>query len=51
MSKGEQAKLTISPDFGYGARGAAGVRLAVYEFLLLRNTSYSGRNLLKRLEC
>jgi len=25
MSKGEQAKLTISPDYGYGARGAAGV--------------------------
>ena len=29
MSKGEQAKLTISPDYGYGARGAAGVCLAV----------------------
>jgi FKBP-type peptidyl-prolyl cis-trans isomerase len=27
MSKGEQAKLTISPDYGYGARGAAGVSL------------------------
>ncbi len=25
MSKGEQAKLTISPEYGYGARGAAGV--------------------------
>ncbi len=26
QSKGEQAKLTISPDYGYGAKGAAGVR-------------------------
>ena len=26
MSKGERSKLTISPDYGYGARGAAGVR-------------------------
>lgn len=26
QSKGEQAKLTISPDYGYGADGAAGVR-------------------------
>ena len=25
MSKGEQAKLTISPDYGYGVRGAGGV--------------------------
>jgi FKBP-type peptidyl-prolyl cis-trans isomerase len=25
MSLGEKAKLTISPDFGYGARGAGGV--------------------------
>ncbi|BDA44061.1 Peptidyl-prolyl cis-trans isomerase FKBP1A [Coccomyxa sp. Obi] len=25
LSKGERAKLTISPDYGYGARGAAGV--------------------------
>merc|ERR1712018_970850 len=25
MSKGEQSKLTISPDFGYGASGAGGV--------------------------
>ena len=25
LSKGERAKLTISPDFGYGDRGAAGV--------------------------
>ena len=25
MSVGEKAKLTISPDFGYGARGAGGV--------------------------
>ena len=33
MSKGEQAKLTISPDYGYGARGAAGVCLAVHLFL------------------
>ena len=51
MSKGEQAKLTISPDYGYGARGAAGVRLAPYRFLRLRNTSHSGRSLIKRLEC
>jgi hypothetical protein len=28
MSKGERSKLTISPDYGYGARGAAGVRTA-----------------------
>ena len=26
MSKGEKAKLTISPDYGFGSRGAAGVR-------------------------
>ena len=51
MSKGEQAKLTISPDYGYGARGAAGVRLAPYQFLQLRNTSHCGRSLIKRLEC
>ena len=25
MSVGERAKLTVSPDFGYGAEGAAGV--------------------------
>lgn len=25
MSQGERSKLTISPDYGYGARGAAGV--------------------------
>ncbi|CAL5218863.1 g596 [Coccomyxa viridis] len=25
MSKGEQAKLTITPDYAYGERGAAGV--------------------------
>ncbi len=25
MSKGERSKLTISPDFGYGAAGAGGV--------------------------
>ena len=25
MSLGEQAQLTISPDYGYGARGAGGV--------------------------
>ena len=25
LSKGERARLTISPDFGYGDRGAAGV--------------------------
>ena len=25
MSVGEKAKLTISPDFGYGAAGAGGV--------------------------
>lgn len=25
MSLGERAKLTITPDYGYGARGAAGV--------------------------
>ncbi|GBF93112.1 peptidyl-prolyl cis-trans isomerase [Raphidocelis subcapitata] len=25
MSVGERAKLTISPDYGYGARGAGGV--------------------------
>ena len=25
LSKGERAKLTISPDYGYGDRGAAGV--------------------------
>ncbi|KAF2068610.1 hypothetical protein CYY_010067 [Polysphondylium violaceum] len=25
MSKGEKSKLTISPDYGYGARGAGGV--------------------------
>lgn len=25
MSLGEKAKLTITPDFGYGARGAGGV--------------------------
>ena len=30
MSKGEQAKLTISPDYGYGARGAAGVSQLVH---------------------
>lgn len=30
MSKGEQAKLTISPDYGYGARGAAGVSQSVF---------------------
>ena len=34
MSKGEQAKLTISPDYGYGARGAAGVCLALYQLPL-----------------
>merc|ERR1712200_175741 len=25
LSKGQQAKLTITPDYGYGASGAAGV--------------------------
>ncbi len=25
MTVGERAKLTISPDFGYGAAGAGGV--------------------------
>ncbi len=25
MSKGEKAVLTISPEFGYGTRGAGGV--------------------------
>ncbi|KAK0062992.1 uncharacterized protein LOC129926275 [Biomphalaria glabrata] len=25
LSKGERAKLTISPDYGYGEQGAAGV--------------------------
>lgn len=25
MQIGERAKLTISPDYGYGARGAGGV--------------------------
>ena len=25
MSLGEKAKLTLSPDFGYGPRGAGGV--------------------------
>lgn len=25
MSVGERAKLTISPDYGYGPRGASGV--------------------------
>ena len=25
MSVGERAKLTISPDYGYGSKGAAGV--------------------------
>ena len=25
MSLGEKAKLTLSPDYGYGARGAGGV--------------------------
>mmetsp|Transcript_38869 Transcript_38869/g.86461 ORF Transcript_38869/g.86461 Transcript_38869/m.86461 type:complete len:109 (+) Transcript_38869:351-677(+) len=25
MSKGEKSKLTISPDYGYGAHGAGGV--------------------------
>ena len=25
MSVGEKAKLTISPDYGYGAAGAGGV--------------------------
>jgi FK506-binding protein 1 len=25
MKRGEKAILTISPDFGYGARGAGGV--------------------------
>ena len=25
MTKGERSKLTISPDYGYGARGAGGV--------------------------
>jgi FK506-binding protein 1 len=25
MTVGERAKLTISPDFGYGSRGAGGV--------------------------
>lgn len=25
LSKGQRANLTISPDYGYGARGAAGV--------------------------
>lgn len=25
MSKGERAKLTISPDYGYGAAGAGNV--------------------------
>lgn len=25
MSLGEKAKLTITPDYGYGARGAGGV--------------------------
>lgn len=29
MSKGERSKLTISPDYGYGPRGAAGVRMPV----------------------
>lgn len=25
MSVGEHSKLTISPDYGYGSKGAAGV--------------------------
>ena len=25
MSKGQRAKLTCTPDYGYGAEGAAGV--------------------------
>jgi len=33
QSKGEQAKLTISPDYGYGAKGAAGVRSDLMEGL------------------
>ena len=27
LSKGERAKLVVSPDYGYGAKGAAGVSL------------------------
>lgn len=30
LSTGERAKLTISPDYGYGARGAAGVRIMIW---------------------
>lgn len=35
LSKGERAKLTISPDYGYGARGAAGVSHTLLESLHL----------------
>jgi len=43
MSKGEKAKLTISSDFGYGARGAGGVippnAELIFEVTLINITS------------
>jgi hypothetical protein len=43
MSKGEKAKLTITPDFGYGADGAGGVippnANLIYEVLRLSNST------------
>lgn len=34
LSKGERAKLVISPDYAYGSKGAAGVRLSPSCFVI-----------------
>ena len=45
MSKGEQAKLTISPDYGYGARGAGGVSQPSHQRFAYQSFSGTGFNI------
>ena len=35
MSRGERAKLTISPDYGYGAQGAGGVYPFIHNIFVI----------------